>query len=278
VKVPRHWAKTDGSATDPAGKRYQLEVWGGSEESAADALAAARRRLGEIVSRLARGEPPDRYLYGTRHLREEILRTLGEVGTRSHALVTRNRYGAEVLNTAQVPFVDVDAPPVGAGARLRRLFRREPAADPVLDRIREACARRSRHGFRIYRTPAGYRVLATDLFLDPTAPAARELLADFGADPRFVKLCGLQGSFRARLTPKPWRCGAPLPPGRHPREGDDAQRRFASWLAKYESRAADFGACRYLESAGPERGTPEAHAIVEEHDRACRALAELPLA
>jgi hypothetical protein len=150
--------------------------------------------------------------------------------------------------------------------------------DPTLERIREACRRNGRHGFRIYRTPAGYRVLATDLFLDPRAERTREFLAGFAADPFFVRLCGLQASFRARLTAKPWRCGCPLPPGRHPRDDDAVRQAFGAWLARYDEASGPFAACQYLESIGAERPSEDARAIVEEHDRASRALADLPLA
>jgi hypothetical protein len=160
---------------------------------------------------------------------------------------------------------------------LTRVFGRRPSTDPVLERVREACQDKGRNSFRIYRTRAGYRVLASDLFLDPREASTQGFLAAFDADPFFTKLCGLQGSFRARLTPKPWRCGCPLPPGRHPREAGAASG-FAAWLAAYETASDRFASCKYLESIGPGRTSSEARAIVEEHDRVSRALSDLPLA
>jgi hypothetical protein len=112
----------------------------------------------------------------------------------------------------------------------------------------------------------------------PKSARARELLASFGADPRFIALCGVQESFRARLTPKPWRCDCALPPGQHPREDPQARERFAAWLRAYEAACEPFASCRFLESAGPERVLPEARAIVEEHDRSARVGSGLPLA
>lgn len=276
--VPRYWARTEGTATDPTGKRYRFQLWGWSQESHAEAQSVARNRLSQLVSRIGRGEPAEAYSYGKQPLREEILRALGETGSRGEAVVTRNRYGALVLNTAQVPFIDVDSPRVGVIDRLRGLFKRTPRPDPTLERIRRAARDHDRGSFRIYRTRAGFRVLGTDLFLDPRAASTRDLLAAFEADPHFTKLCKLQGSFRARLTPKPWRCGCPLPPGRHPREGEPLRQRFASWLANYETASSRFASCRYLESVGWDRIASEARAIVEEHDRVTHALSDLPLA
>jgi hypothetical protein len=279
MRIPRYWAKADGSAVDPSGKAWAIWRWGWSQESVADALAVARRRLADSVARIARGETIRAYLYGTAPLREEILRSLGEAGTASEAVVTRNRYGALVLNTARVPFIDVDAPPVGLGARLARFFRRDDRdADPTLARLRAVCASKGSHAFRIYRTPNGYRVLAANLALDPSADSTGALLAEFAADPYFIKLCKLQGSFRARLTPKPWRCGCPLPPNQHPRDDREARERFEAWRRRYEAESARFASCRYLESIGGDRPSANARAIVEEHDRVSRALADLPLA
>jgi hypothetical protein len=280
--VPRHWAKADGSVTDPRGKLYRLAVWGWSNDSVADAVAAARRRLADVRARLAKGELRDGYAYGTRPLREEIVRSLGEPGTAGEAVVTRNGYGALVLNTAQVPFIDVDCadPPSG----LRRLLRLRPRSplrtpDEALARIRTACERRRRHAFRIYRTCAGFRVLVTDLILDPRSAAANDLLSDFSADEAFRRLCKLQGSFRARLTPKPWRVNLPRPPGEHPREQAETRAAFADWLTKYEAASERFATCRFLEPAGAGRAGADSRAIVEEHDRVTRAIApQLPLA
>jgi hypothetical protein len=205
--------------------------------------------------------------------------TLGAAGTESEAVVTRNRYGALVLNTARIPFVDVDVDEVSWLHRLLGRFGR-PVRTPetVLEHIRETCRRHARQSFRIYRTKAGFRVLAIDLMLDPTSARARDLLSAFGADPRFVKLCGVQEGFRARLTPKPWRCGCRLPPGQHPREDAEARARFAAWLETYDAACARHATCRYLETIGRDRIPEAARAVVEEHDRTARADSELPLA
>jgi hypothetical protein len=281
LQVPRHWAKAEVSATGPRGKPYRLEIWGWSNESAAEALATARRRLAEVSARIARGVVDRSYAYGSRPLREEIIRSLGEPGGANEAIVTRNRYGALVLNTAQVPFIDVDCPEEPAAWwRFLQFLRPKPLATPgeTLDRIRDACERRRRHAFRIYRTCAGFRVLVTDLLLDPRSAAAQDLLADFSADAAFRQLCKLQGSFRARLTPKPWRMDLPRPPDQHPREEHALRERFSAWLARYEAASERFATCRFLEAAGAGRPGTEARAIVDEHDRVTRATSELPLA
>jgi hypothetical protein len=222
--VPRFWQKAEGSATAPGGQQYSFQLWGWSQESAADALTRAL-----------------------------------------------------VLNTAQVPFIDIDRPHVGIFARLARAIRRASGDDAGLEPVREAC-RRSGASFRIYATRAGYRLLVTDRFLDPQAASTEAFLAEFGADPFFIKLCKLQRSFRARLTAKPWRCGCTPPPGQFPREDPALEAAFRSWRGEYETASNRFAACRYVEDIGPGRTLPEVRAIVEEHDRRARAHEALPLA
>ena len=62
-------------------------------------------------------------------------------------------------------------------------------------------------GWRIYRTRAGLRLLATHALFDPEAAASDGVFDALGADPLYRQLCKTQKCYRARLTPKPWRCG-----------------------------------------------------------------------
>jgi len=279
--IPKHWVSATGTADDPNGKRFAFRIWGWSEDSAAAAATMARRRLSEVCARVARGAlGSEAYFYGKTPLREEILRTLGGSSAEPFAVVTRNRYGALVLNASRVPFIDVDTPPAPALGALRRLFggaKTDPAAD-TLERVRAACGSFPRSSFRVYRTAAGFRIMATDLLLDPTSPQARDLLEAFGADPSFTKLCRLQASFRARLTPKPWRCGCALPPGAYPLESPPAQLAYTRWLQQYESAIRDKAVCSLVETLGPGRTLPEVRPVLDEHDRACRTGEKLALA
>ena len=62
-------------------------------------------------------------------------------------------------------------------------------------------------GVRVYRTAAGLRVLVTGASAPPASDRARELLTELGSDPLYVELCSTHDSYRARLTPKPFRVG-----------------------------------------------------------------------
>jgi hypothetical protein len=257
--IPKHWSSATGEADDPEGKHFALKIWGWSQNSVAEAAALARRRLTEASSRIARGMlDKEAYFYAKTPLREQIVKVMDA------AVVTRNRYGALVLNAPRVPFIDVDRPDTGSG--------------DLLEGIRAACARFSSTSFRIYRTAAGFRLMATDLLLDPRSAETEKMLTDFSADPYFVKLCKLQASFRARLTPKPWRAGLAAPPVTYPFDSPIAERVYSEWLRKYEAASASKATCSLVEAVGPGRTEAEAQAVVAEHDRVCRVAENLPLA
>ena len=60
---------------------------------------------------------------------------------------------------------------------------------------------------RLYRTPAGLRVLAVHELFEPTSTAVQEFFQTLGVDPIFARMCLRQQCFRARVSPKPWRIG-----------------------------------------------------------------------
>jgi len=128
---------------------------------------------------------------------------------------------------------------------------------------------------RVYRTPAGCRLLATHRSFEATAPEVQEFFLAVSADPIYVRMCTNQRCFRARLTAKPWRIG--ISAHMRPRPGIWPVRpeRLAvrnQWLAIYEARAASYSACRYIESLGSGVVDQSLRAVVELHDHESRAL------
>ncbi|RYF68154.1 MAG: hypothetical protein EOO22_18220, partial [Comamonadaceae bacterium] len=60
---------------------------------------------------------------------------------------------------------------------------------------------------RVYRTPAGFRLLAMHDVFAPRDPAVVDAFKQLGVDDVYGRMCVNQNCFRARLTAKPWRIG-----------------------------------------------------------------------
>ena len=279
MHIPRVWAKASADEKDRQGQSLRLLVWGWGDDHET-ARRGATERLQRVVERVRKGEPfPERYAYGNRPLREEILRTIeGEAPEQPAAILTRNVYGAQVLNTARLLFLDVDIPEASLSKRLGRLFGGASAEDEALRKLREALKAYALATFRIYRTASGFRVMAIDRDFNPTGPDVQALMKSTGTDQAFSQLCLVQRSFRARLTPKPWRIDQPTPPGQYPREESAVRERFSKWLSEYEKTAAGYATCRYVETVGNGRATGDARHLQELHDRVTRCDEPLPLA
>jgi hypothetical protein len=128
---------------------------------------------------------------------------------------------------------------------------------------------------RIYRTPAGLRLLVTHRPFEANAREVQQFFAAVAADPVYIRMCLNQQCFRARLTAKPWRIGIAAHmrprPGIWPVSPERVGVRN-EWVAAYETRASNFAACRYLESWGSGSIHPAIQGVVDLHDSESRAL------
>jgi hypothetical protein len=322
--IPRFWSRAESQATTPDGKRVEFHVWRGSRSSPAEAETLAREAVGRIAGRIQRGEGfPERYSYGDRPLREEVVREFpGATDEAPDAALTRNSYGALVLNAARVFFIDVDVPQSGASAprasspggslqadvvakvvgmlppalrSIAEMFlpsspQPQPAAQPAstpsaatgatgpaLDRLRRWVAEHPEWRVRVYRTHAGLRYLVTHALFSPADAEAQAAMTALGSDPQYIRLCRAQKSFRARLTPKPWRVGMEKPPVRFPYQGDD-ERRMREWEGRYARASEGYATCELLEEVGGGADHPEITPLLRLHDEHTRVGSGLPLA
>lgn len=278
MRFPRWWVKASDRG-EASGSAHPVEAWGwGDSEGAARAEASTRLR--RILDRIAAGERlPSGYGYGTRPVREAVLDVLSGPDDAPDAVITRNQYGALVLNTTRLAFVDVDVPEPTLGDTLGRLFGRPVASEAIRERIRQALKQSGWGGtFRLYRTAGGYRILATDREFRPASSDTAALMTAVGADPAYVNLCRVQQSFRARLSPKPWRCGLNSPPtGLLPGDIDNHQA-CEQWLAEYDAAGNRHATCQYLETVGAGQPAAWAAPLIAIHDARTRADTTLPLA
>ena len=167
--------------------------------------------------------------------------------------------------------------------RFRSFLRARPTRleDAAMARIRAFSARQPTWGLRVYRTPAGIRVLASHATFNASQLEVAECFASLGVDPVYRQMCLNQQCFRARLTAKPWRAGISAHmrprPGVWPINPVQVPAR-AKWVAEYERAALGFAACRFIETLGSGIVHPEVRSTVELHDAQCRAVSQLPLA
>lgn len=205
---------------------------------------------------------------------EEMCETLDE-----HNVITRNRYGAKILNTDELLFLDIDYVPPRFGEWFAGLFGR-PVPDVkarILRRIEELSAQPDFEGigFRVYETCRGMRLL---LSLNARSLLRSKemwpLFRKFGADPLYSDLCIRQNCCRARLTPKPFRIGMKtFMKFRFPYK-DEEKEAIRAWLAEYEEKSKPFAVCKLTARFGKRFTSP----AVEYHDRVTGAESKLPLA
>ena len=181
-------------------------------------------------------------------------------------------------------YVDIDLPEPRKPGFLQRLFGKPlPRVPPhqletALAKIETWTRQHSEWGWRIYRTRAGLRLLATQGLLAANSATARDVFAALGTDPLYQKLCQTQNCFRARLTPKPWRCGYSAKPPRWPWRDERAKAKFEKWEARCQEKSATWATCAFLRSIGNRDVHPEVQVLLKIHDDTTRAGSKLPLA
>lgn len=266
MKIFKYWV-AEKARVDIYGEIKEITTYGGSNVSPDDAALRAREKM-EKVKRKINGE---RHIFDDYEveIREEILQVVDDT-----TIITRNRYGAQVMNAERLMFLDIDKPKASLGS----LFKKStPGGDKekIFDMARKLAlsSKYSGLGFRIYETFQGARVIVTGRDFDARDRETHSMMADFNSDPLYAAICRKQGCFRARLTPKPYRMNMKAYKVKYPREAMDIQ--FDGWLQTYEQAGRGFSVCRFVENAGASHGTSEA---VRLHDEVTGANQNLPLA
>ncbi|WP_201502951.1 hypothetical protein [Psychrobacter cibarius] len=175
----------------------------------------------------------------------------------------------------------------------------------MTDLIKKRIANHPTESFRLYQTPAGFRIIATHDVVLPSNRLVAEWFAYFHADTNYVRLCQVQQCFRARITAKPWRLSEvennklakDIPAkdfwfGSENTDIDssieqrqDELKARKQWIVDYDRFTQGYRACHYVESfAGKEtvdRNTAATQAIdafIEWHDRVCQVEKNLEMA
>ena len=287
MHFPQFWAKhTENGMT----------CWRWSDTSPTEAESLAAEAAHRCAEAFASGGKLQRYGYPDRPLREQVLEQIKNSAGRESALVTRNSYGCNVLNVAQAMFVDIDIPEEDEGAGnkfalpsfIRRLLGLSVPASPptdnrnpavrVLAKVSEWTRCHEGWGWRVYRTKAGLRLLAVHNVFDPLSPQVETVFQELGADPLYARLCKVQECFRARLSPKPWRCGSVKPPAGWPWSDADSEQAYRKWERDYQRESAQYATCLFVGLIGNETVHPDVQPLIAFHDKETRATMDLPLA
>jgi len=279
MKIPKYWAKSTARVRGDRGE-FDLTFWRWSDVSQAEAAQAADARARDVAARFTSFDKLERYGYADRPLREEIIESIVGSDGREAAVLTRNSYGALILNAARVMFIDIDFDAQAKSSPLRRLMGKS-APSPLaqqLARLEDWARQRPQFSLRVYRTFGGLRGLITNELFDPTDAGSIQILQSLNSDPLYVRLCRAQECFRARLTPKPWRCGVGNPPSRYPWSSSGAELAYRQWERVYEYAANRYTTCELIKEFGSTSMPSDVARIVALHDRyACRG-ADLELA
>lgn len=265
-----------------------VSAWGWSTQSADEALTVANERLAHSLKAIRAGLARDkRGSYGWAPPREEALHEIVDSDGVLAGVVSRNRYGADVLGTDRLLIADVDVAPTRPVARhVRKLFGRKKDAGSEGDTpktqalrvIQDFAVAHPNLGVRTYETFGGFRVIVTGTRLEPKSPEAVTLFEQLGTDQVYVHLCRKYNTCRARLTPKPWRCGLAAPKHVWPPETAEDAAAAARWLGEYQAATTGYATCRPANTFGPPPDALEAQ-LIDLHDRAARVTqTHLPLA
>ncbi|MGP1273123.1 MAG: hypothetical protein ACTS22_07300 [Phycisphaerales bacterium] len=285
MRVHRFWSIARGSAQGPDGVTEHRTVWRGSDASQADADALARRAIDEAQRVIRSGDHRAHwYAYERSSRPEPIVQEFVDDEGHRYAAVTVNRWGASVLNTAWLPIVDVDLPQgTEQAGPLKRLLLgwllEQQDAVRLAGRLLvlgKWLGEDAQRGARVYRTKAGVRYILPVSRMDPASEATGAMMQQLKADGLYARLCRAQRSFRARLSPKPWRIGMAGGPPVRVDTVDGAS--AGAWLAEYERRSEGFAVCELLETRGPESDDPRVRELIELHDAATGATSGRPLA
>jgi len=282
MKLYRYWAAAERHITDAEGYPLWLRKWGGSNESFEAAQADATTRVEALATRLQQKADlmwASEYTYSTRDLPEELVEEISPTEG-----ITRNRIGCLILNTEDICIADIDFETIGLFGKLKSLFKKPVDQEAQhLAFLQEWLRERPNTGVRAYRTAAGLRYIFTHNRCKVNEKSIG-ILTQLGSDKLYVRLCREQQSYRARLSPKPWRVAKPDysdwtgMPTRYPRLDAADEADFAKWSQTYARQCQPYATCRFIGHFGKTETEASLAAVIELHDRQTEAFSNKPLA
>jgi uncharacterized protein (DUF2267 family) len=196
--------------------------------------------------------PLDEYLV----LHEPVIELYGST-TELLGAKTINSYKAQILNCEQMLIVDVDLKEDGTDKCVVALS--EEMALAVLTEI----SRGTTYQWRVYRTAGGLRYIEVSRPWLAYSQQVQRIMHLLYADPLYTLLCRRQETFRARLTPKPWR--------------SDIIEAYDECLDEYFEVVSDGGdeaVCELLTTIGKKTVLKDFREMIEVHDSLTKATSK----
>ncbi len=280
MKFAKYWQKIDLNLTQQLFGKSKISVWGASNDSADAAMSAAKSRAEKLKTFIASGfKDRTDYEYWNGFIKEEIVEEVKSDNGTVLAVLTRNSYGATVLNTESVLFgdIDVDMTAVGLMDRIFASFGKQKKDKPYyLEKIKNYQMKHPELSIKVYETFAGLRFAVTNKLYSPEEPQVKHMFNQLDVDPLYMRLCKQQICFRARLSPKPWRINMARPGSRFPRASEQQQKDFDLWLKNYSLASARITTAKLLASFGSAKMHADVESVLKIHDRyACKNSSEL---
>lgn len=270
MKIPRYWVREQ---RELGGMQCRLRGFSDESMDAARQMLEERARLLQefyaepvtderaqtLRAALAALSEPEGQGEYVADMLEPVFHRLDE-----NNVITRNRYGALVLNSTDTCFADVDTA-LGSGSLwelVKGIFGKGATPEQqMLAAMHSLHAECGHVSSRLYRTAKGWRVIFTGPEIRQGAPFVDELFNRLHVDPLYSTLCRKQACWRARLTPKPHRLNLPRCP--QPASSEEAAAVQADWVREYEEACKGKAVCRLVATFG----SAIQNGIVELHDQ-----------
>lgn len=266
MKIFKYWM-SEKQKVMISGEAKDITCYGGSNISLEDAAVKAKEKMEKLKRKIG----GDRSVFRDYEveIREEILKVVDD-----KSIITRNRYGARVLNAENLMFLDIDKPKASFGGLFKK---NDPQQDKakIFEQIRKTAASPKYQGlgFRVYETFQGARVIVLGKEFSTKDRGTYEMMNEFNCDSLYVTICRKQACFRARLTPKPYRMKMQAYKVKYPSDGNDFE--FQNWLSIYEQASHNFSVCNFVEQIGASQYAGE---VVQLHDEITGVNVNQPLA
>lgn len=238
------------------GIKQSSKVFGGSNVSEIEAIHDAEKKLIK-AQKIINGELRKDDTYEA-DIIEEIVEKIDDEN-----IITRNRYGALILNSKKLLFIDIDN---YSKTIFDFLFKNKYTSKELMLHKIEKTAKKDKYsnfGFRVYETSKGFRVLVTNKEFNPRSHESKSIMNDFNSDYLYRWLCIKQNCYRARLTPKPYRIKQKGIRVIYPNRNDEQQQKLSNWIKDYEQKSQKFSTCHLVK----QYGKVQMNDVIEYHDK-----------